>query len=294
MKTKQTYFLIQWKSMDNSPIDRRAIHRYQGQLLDSDKDYVVVESPLEVKLRHGLTNHRITSPYITLMRTPGEDFELVTGLLFSEGIITKVQDIIQIRWTGENKLLVELSTAVPFSRDNQRRATFSNSSCGVCSKTNLEELEYVIPFPLGPGPMFEADDILTWPSLLQKSQKLFSDTGGSHAVGLIVENEIVAIAEDVGRHNAMDKLLGKALRDPTIDTIRAGTIVSSRASFELVQKALSAGIPMLVAVGAPTSLAIALAEAYDMTLIGFARSGHYNIYSGRQRIRVHVEGTEKI
>ncbi len=280
--------------MDNIPINRRIIHRYQGELLDSEEDHIIVESPLEVKIRHGQANHRITSPFITLMRTPGEDIELITGLLFSEGIISKRQDIIQIRWVGDNKLMVELSSALPLTLDYQNRATFSNSSCGACSKTSLEELENVIPFPLGPGPLFDADDILNWPSLLQKSQALFSKTGGAHAVGLIIENSIMAVAEDVGRHNAMDKLLGKILKDSTIDPYKAGVIVSSRASFELVQKALIAGIPMLVAVGAPTSLAIALAESYDMTLIGFARSGQYNIYSGRQRLRVHVQRVEKI
>lgn len=279
--------------MDNNSIDRRKIHRYQGEILHSGEDHIIVESPLEVKLRHGQPNHRITSPFITLMRTPGEDVELITGLLFSEGIITRRQDIIQYRWAGDNKLLVELSSTLPFNTDKHSRATFSNSSCGACSKTSLEELEHVIPFPLGPGPMFEADDILSWPSLLQQSQALFSETGGAHAVALIFGNKIIAAAEDVGRHNAMDKLLGKILINPNIDPYQAGVIVSSRASFELVQKALSAGIPILVAVGAPTSLAIALAESYDMTLIGFARSGHYNIYSGMQRLRVHVQRTEK-
>lgn len=292
MKTNLTFFLIHWKSMDNFPIDRRTIHRYQGKLLHNEEDQIIVESPLEVKLRHGLANHRITSPFITLMRTPGEDVELVTGLLFSEGIITKVQDIVQFRRAAVNKLVVELSSALPFTIDNHHRSTFSNSSCGACSKTSLEELEQLIPFPLGPGPVFEAHDVLTWPRQLQKSQPLFSQTGGAHAVGLIIENKIVAVAEDVGRHNAMDKLLGKILRDPAINPYKAGVIVSSRASFELVQKALSAGIPLLVAVGAPTSLAVALAESYDMTLIGFARPGQYNIYSGRQRLR--IQRTEKI
>ena len=280
--------------MDNSPLDRQTIHRFHGGLLHSGEDHIIAESPLEVRLRHGVANHRITSPFITLMRTPGEDVELVTGLLYSEGIITKGQDIIQFRWTGDNKLVVELSPALPFTIDHHNRATFSNSSCGACSKTSLEELENVVPFPLGPGPVFEASDILVWPGLLQKSQPLFSETGGAHAVGLIIANKIVAVAEDVGRHNAMDKLLGKIVSNPTIDPCKAGVIVSSRASFELVQKALSIGIPLLVAVGAPTSLAIALAESYDMTLIGFARSGQYNIYSGRQRLRVPIQRTEKI
>ena len=273
----------------NKSIEERKIVRFTQSNEMSVSDHLIIERPLEILIRYGKSNTRKSMPLITTMRTPGNDVDLATGFLFSEGIIQSNQEIIQHRWLDEDRMLFDLSPEIFVDQKKWARSFLSHSSCGTCTKSRLDQIEQVIPFPLGPGPIIAAEDPLRWPDLLNQAQEQFQMTGGSHAMGLILNNQLIATSEDVGRHNAMDKLIGQLIRNDFSDFLNAGLIISSRASYELVQKALVAGIPIMVAVGAPTSLAVDLADSYGMTLIGFARSDHYNIYAGKHRLKCTIQ-----
>ncbi|MEP6944528.1 MAG: formate dehydrogenase accessory sulfurtransferase FdhD [Acidobacteriota bacterium] len=257
-------------------------------------DVLAVEEPLEIRLglpKNGRIKHHAIS--IT-MRTPGDDHELAAGFLFTEGIIHRRDQISRIRNCGlpakgkslQNTVVVELAEGVEVDLKRLERNFYTTSSCGVCGKSSIEALHTGVK-PIGSEHNIRvpAATIHRLPEQLMSLQNTFEKTGGLHASMLLdLDGEIDLMAEDVGRHNALDKVIGRKFMNgesPMNDRI---LIVSGRASFELVQKALMAGIPILAAIGAPSSLAVELAAEFGMTLIGFVRNDRFNIYTGEFRI----------
>lgn len=276
------------------------VQRIQGnQTFPSEQDFLAVEEPLEIRVGlvvNGKSTHKSIS--IT-MRTPGDDFELAAGFLFTEGIIQSVEQIKQIKHCGvtskesvyKNTVRVDLQSEIEIDFKRLERHFYTSSSCGVCGKTSIEALQTgVCPLSEIDKPIFSVEMIHKLPEILRERQKVFDRTGGLHAAALFdATGEITDLREDVGRHNAVDKLVGSqflAGKMPISDKL---LLVSGRASFELVQKALMAGIPILAAVGAPSSLAVELAREYGMTLLGFVRDNRFNIYTGAERIGSEAE-----
>jgi FdhD protein len=258
----------------------------------SRADTVVVEEPLEIRVNG--------SPLAVTMRTPGSDVELAHGFLFTEGIIGERGDIASVRYCNSfdaerrntyNVLDVELAPGVLLPDTGIERNFYTTSSCGVCGKASLDAIRQRSRYqPADDTIRVKTDTITALPAALRTAQKVFDTTGGLHAAGLFTpEGQLLAVREDVGRHNAVDKLLGWAVEQGRIPLRGTVLLVSGRASFELVQKAVMAGIPVLAAVSAPSSLAIDLAHDSGLTLIGFLRGTTMNIYTHLTRI-VHTRG----
>lgn len=256
-------------------------------------DPVTVEEPLEIRLVFGPDHARENRSLAITMRTPGHDQDLVRGFLYSEGLIQQLDQIRALhtvdtrRETGRGHTMeVHLSSEVTIDWKMLERHFYLTSSCGVCGKASIDAVMQHLDQELFPmEPKLSANVILGLPDLLRKQQSLFSITGGIHASGLFdKDGRLLLLREDVGRHNAMDKLVGSLLMTPSLRQTMAALVLSGRASFELVQKALLSGIPILIAVGAPSSLAIDLAEEGGLTLIGFTGSDRFNVYTGRQRV----------
>ena len=271
-----------------------AVQRAVGDSLKSGSDELAVEEPLEIRLAYQADGQRVQRSISITMRTPGQDAELAVGFLLGEGIIRGRGDIASVRPCGpavgplrlHNVVRVELRTDVGVDMKRLERHFYTTSSCGVCGKTSLEALQVSPGFELSvEGPAVSAETIHRLPHQLRQSQAIFDHTGGLHGAALFTAcGELVGLHEDVGRHNAVDKLIGAEVlagRVPLLDKI---ILVSGRASFELVQKAVMAGIPVMVAVGAPSSLAVELACRFKMTLVGFARDNRFNVYSGEWRL----------
>jgi FdhD protein len=230
------------------------------------------------------------------MRTPGADFELAAGLLHGEGIVRSVDDIAAIRYCVDplldeeqryNVVTVDLEPGVADTAtlDQLTRGLVTSSSCGVCGKGSLESLRIRGASVLPEGPTVAAHVVAGLPDLLRQQQRVFDRTGGLHAAGLFsTSGEVLAVREDVGRHNAVDKLVGWALLRGDLPLRETLLCVSGRVSFEIVQKAVSAGIPVVAAVSAPSSLAVSVASEFGLTLLGFVRSGRLTAYAGEQRI----------
>lgn len=225
------------------------------------------------------------------MRTPGDDFDLVAGFLHGESVVSKVEQLTELTYCrgGEaqeyNIVEARLAPGVIPDLERLRRNFYTSSSCGVCGKASLEAVEAQGCQRLPEGPQVDARLLPELPDRLREGQAVFERTGGLHAAGLFrPDGELLAVREDVGRHNAVDKTLGSAFLDRSLPGHDCVLVVSGRASFELVQKAVAAGVPMLVAVGAPSSLAVELAMQFGQTLIGFARDGGYNLYCGQERV----------
>ena len=255
--------------------------RLGGKKSGEQSDSITVEEPLEIRLGYtdpikGKTHKSLS---IT-MRTPGDDINLVCGFLYSESIIRHVEDIASIDDDTDNVIRVELKDDISFDQLRLERHFYTTSSCGVCGKASLDALstsgfDVLLDnsFSISRQNLFQLSD------RLRQKQSLFELTGGCHGVVTFNSNgDIVTVAEDVGRHNAMDKLVGSMLRARLLPMQDMGIIVSGRASFELMQKALAAGCPMLVAVGAPSSLAIELAQEFNIALVGFLKQSTCNIY----------------
>jgi FdhD protein len=262
------------------------IGRVAGSQASRGDDVLAVEEPLEIRL--GQRSLSIT------MRTPGHDFELAAGFLFAEGIIRRSEHILSMGRPGTgspNIVVVELINGDQQAPVQAQRNFLMTSACGVCGKASLRDLE------VNACPVLSQDDIQLGPEIvhrlpdgLRQAQRVFECTGGLHAAGLFnLGGELQSVREDVGRHNALDKLIGAALMEHRVPLSKSVLLVSGRASFELVQKALMAGIPVMAAVGAPSSLAVATAERSGMTLIGFLRSSRFNVYTGSRRILGLVE-----
>lgn len=251
------------------------------------EDVLVVEEPLEIRISHGAGMQRRRIPVAVTMRTPGEDEDLATGFLFTEGIIQDARQVLTIKWMEENTILVELHPGVPVDEARLTRHLFTSSSCGVCGKASLDAVQTVVcHFPVSGQPLVEPGILCSLPAVLRQAQAAFDLTGGLHAAGLFdAGGKLLVLREDVGRHNAVDKVIGAALRDarplPFRDYL---LLVSGRAGFELVQKSAMAGLPLLAAVGAPTSLSAELAHSSGMTLIGFLRDERFNVYTHAERI----------
>ena len=265
---------------------RTPIRRYQDGKFTSRPDTVAGEEPLEIRIGG--------APISTTMRTPGHDIELVHGLLHAEGIIAGRNDVLAARYCsgvdaeGQNTynvLEVTLSDSALASNPMQPRAFVTSSACGVCGTASIEALQRTARYPLPDGPVFDPATISALPDELRTMQQAFRTTGGLHAAALASpDGTVQLVREDVGRHNAMDKVIGASVLADELPIAGHALLTSSRASFELVQKAVLAGVGMLVAVSAPSSLAVQLATHTGLTLIGFTSASGFNIYSGGRRI----------
>ena len=257
-------------------------------------DILAREEPLELKLAYGPRGQRQSRSLAVTMRTPGQDEELAAGFLFTEGVIGKAEDIKEMRHVGdalapearENILLVELDEELPVDFEKLNRHFFTSSSCGVCGKASIDMVRSVsCYFPRRNHPLIHASIVQAMPEKLAQQQALFECTGGIHAAAIFSpEGELWMAREDVGRHNALDKLIGAALLQGQIPLRGQAILLSGRLSFELVQKSVMAGVPILAAVGAPSSLAVELGEEYGMTLVGFLRGQAFNVYCGVERV----------
>ena len=268
--------------------------KYKSNNAKNIDDLISIEEPLEITIKFKnkeIWNENIIS--IT-MRTPGNDKDLVRGFLFNERIIEKIEYIDKIESVGENvgqyslknKIVATINNSENVDIDKIKRNFLTNSSCGVCGKTSLDSLEVIKKDKILKSlPKVSHEIIMKSPTTLRENQSEFSKTGGIHASGLFSDNgNVVAIKEDVGRHNALDKLIGYALEKKLLNPSNQFLTCSGRLNFELVQKALMSNIGVLIGVGAPTSLAIDLANKFDMTLIGFVKQDSFNIYSNKERI----------
>jgi FdhD protein len=260
----------------------------------TQSDSVAVEEPLEIRLGYSTPDGRATRSISITMRTPGDDNELAAGFLYGESIIQKANDIAAIEVCGppapdsgaHNVVRVELGPNVDVDLGRLQRHFYTTSSCGVCGKTSLEALRLVGAESLHENTTsFDRHTLTTIPGKLREQQETFEKTGGLHAAAAFsAEGDLLLSMEDVGRHNAVDKVVGSLLLQGRLPAGDLGLMVSGRASFELVQKTLVAGMPLLAAVSAPSSLAVQLANEFGMTLVGFLRGDTFNIYAGEQRI----------
>jgi FdhD protein len=251
-------------------------------------DTIAAEEPLSIHIEYWLKESRQTESLAMTMRTPGQDHELSAGLLLSEGIVHCPEEVIEIRTLGtspSNEVVVALAPTVDVETWRLSRNTFVNASCGVCGKRSREAIAQEVPFHPADRLHIAPAAIHRLPDELRAWQSGFAQTGGLHAAALAnTEGQIEQVFEDIGRHNALDKLLGWSLLQGRVPLSQKILFLSSRSSFELVQKAAMAGAPVLATVGGPSSLAIEAARDYGMTLLGFVRDGRLNVYSGDWRI----------
>ena len=270
------------------------VSKLKNSKLEDVKDYVSVEEPLEMRLRYKKNNKWEVENISITMRTPGNDEDLIKGFLFSEQIIKSSNDIASIEHKGEvsgdydlqNIIEATLSKINNIDIGKLKRNFVTNSSCGVCGKTSLDAIDIIKENKLDLSfPLIDEKVILQSPKLLMNEQSEFSKTGGIHASALIdSKGNVVSIREDVGRHNALDKLIGHSISENILNPKKQFIACSGRLNFELVQKGLMANIGVMAGVGAPTSLAIDLAKRFDMSLLGFVKETSFNIYSNKNRI----------
>lgn len=256
----------------------------------SRSDQVATEEPLEIRLNSSQKTVAVT------MRTPGNDFELAAGFLYGEGVVHSRDDIERISYCvnsqvdGEqryNIINVELRQGLSLDLPSLERHFFTTSACGVCGKASLEALRDRGYSVMPQGLEVPVEAIYSLPEQLQAAQAIFSKTGGLHAAALFnLQGQLLSVREDVGRHNAVDKLVGWAVLSEQFPLNHRILMVSGRSSFEIVQKCLAAGVPIVCSVSAPSSLAVALAQEFGMTLVGFLRGERFNVYSGRERLRL--------
>ncbi len=246
-------------------------------LREARADLLAVEEPLEIRVNG--------DPLTVTMRTPGDDIDLAAGFLAAEGVVTQAGDIAGIRMCDENVADVTLTGAAP-GLDGVRRSFLTTSACGVCGKDSIASVRVRLGYDVAADPVRVDPGVLAGlPGALRRAQRVFARTGGLHAAGLFrADGSLLALREDVGRHNAVDKIVGWALRGGRLPLAGCVLLVSGRASFELVQKAAVAGIPVLAAVSAPSSLAAELAGETGLTLVGFLRGPGMNVYAGSHRL----------
>ena len=273
----------------NEPLVRRFdVKRISGHGSERIIDVIAAEEPLSIHISYSLKDALRTESLALTMRTPGNDHELAAGVLLSEGIVRTREDIAEVRNLGPdpcNEVMVALAPAVDVETWRLSRNTFVSASCGVCGKRSRDALAQQIPQRSADRFQMAAAVIDQLPDKLREWQSGFAQTGGLHAAALVNSaGEIEQVFEDIGRHNALDKLLGWALLNGRIPLSNSVLFLSSRSSFELVQKAALAGAPVLATVGGPSSLAIEAAREFGITLLGFVRGGRVNVYSGDWRI----------
>ena len=268
------------------------VGRLRGGIYATRSDSVAVEEPLEVRLEVPGEGGPREHPVSVTMRTPGDDFELAAGFLFTEGVVTDPRALGDVRYCREvapqeyNVVTASLRDPSAFDPSSLARNFYVTSSCGVCGKASLEAVEVMGCRAVADGTLTVADaDVRALPERLRGAQRVFDRTGGIHAAGLFdAAGRITEVREDVGRHNAVDKVIGTLVLSGGLPGAALGLVVSGRSSFEILQKAAMAGFPVVVAVGAPSSLAVAFARRFNMTLVGFAKADGYNVYSGGERL----------
>jgi len=268
--------------------------KYRSNNTNEIDDSISIEEPLEITIKFKKKETWAENTISITMRTPGNDEDLVRGFLFNERIIEKIEYIDKIESVGENvgqynlknKIIATINNSENIDIDKIKRNFLTNSSCGVCGKTSLDSLEIIKKDKIVKSlPKIDHEIIMKSPTTLRENQSEFSKTGGIHASGLFSDKgNVIAIKEDVGRHNALDKLIGFVLKKKLLNPSNQFLTCSGRLNFELVQKALMSNIGVLIGVGAPTSLAIDLANKFDMTLVGFVKQDSFNIYSNKERI----------
>jgi len=270
------------------------VYKFRSNQSQEVDDSVSIEEPLEISIRYKNKDNWVSQILSITMRTPGHDEDLVRGFLYNEQIVQNINHIQSIESFGDkvgqynlqNKILVTLNNSENINITKIKRDFLTNSSCGVCGKSSLDALE-IIKKDKTPSinPKLNKEIILQSPNLLRDYQTEFSKTGGIHASGLFSSNgNLVAIREDVGRHNALDKLIGHILHNKLLKPNHQFITCSGRLNFELVQKVLMINVGVMIGVGAPTSLAIDLANKFDMTLIGFVKKDSFNIYTNKQKV----------
>lgn len=276
------------RSTDTLPVRQFSVKRIQGGESERILDTVAAEEPLEIRVSYWFKDARVSTNLAVTMRTPGDDSELAAGFLLSEGIIRDREQLLDLRPLGgnpSNEIVAELSKDVDLETWRTARQTFVSSSCGICGKRSREAVAQEIPPPEGGDFRVNASIIERLPDLLREQQRGFAQTGGLHAAALVnAAGKVEQVFEDIGRHNALDKVIGWSLLNGRLQLRDSLLFLSSRGSFELIQKAVMAGAPMLATVGGPSSLAIEAARDYGITLLGFVRDRRFNVYSGEWRI----------
>ena len=267
------------------------ILRYNDGTSVQAQDVVAVEEPLEIRLRYTHQRQTITKSISVTMRTPGQDQELAVGFLFTEGIISGISDVTSVELAGGktgNVLIVTISSDISDRVNKLDRHFYTSSSCGVCGKASIEAIETVCHLhDTKDSISIDASVLYQLPNVLRAQQEVFDRTGGLHGCALFsVNGELIESMEDVGRHNALDKLIGHFLNKGKVPMSDNILLLSGRASFELVQKSVMAGIKVIASVGAPSSLAVQTADAFGITLIGFLRDGKANIYTHDHRVQM--------
>ena len=270
--------------------------KYSSNNFNDVEDLVSIEEPLEISLKYKEKDNWVEQTLSITMRTPGNDEDLVRGFLFNEQIVKSLNDIDSIESYGDkvgqykiqNKILATLNNSENVNISKIKRDFLTNSSCGVCGKSSLDALEIIKTTKTNASePKISKDVIIQSPDILREGQSEFSKTGGIHASGLFnSDGKLIALREDVGRHNALDKLIGSALEKKQFDPKDQFITCSGRLNFELVQKVLMTDIGIMIGVGAPTSLAIDLANKFDITLIGFVKRDSFNIYTNNKKVIV--------
>ena len=268
--------------------------KYESKVLNEFDDQISIEEPLEIILKYKDKKTWVEKTISITMRTPGHDEDLVRGFLFNERVVEQINHIDNIELVGDtvgqyklkNKAVATINNSENIDIDKIKRNFLTNSSCGVCGKTSLDSLEIIKKDKILKSiPKINHEIIMKSPLMLKQNQSEFEKTGGIHASGLFDERgNLIAVREDVGRHNALDKLIGSVLKENLLDNSSQFLTCSGRLNFDLVQKALMANIGVLVGVGAPTSLAVDLAKKFNMTLVGFVKDKSFNIYSNDERI----------
>jgi FdhD protein len=268
--------------------------KFKSKVLNEFDDQISIEEPLEIILKYKDKKTWVEKTISITMRTPGHDEDLVRGFLFNERVVEQINHIDNIELVGDpvgqyklkNKAVATINNSENIDIDKIKRNFLTNSSCGVCGKTSLDSLEIIKKDKiLRSVPKINHEIIMKSPLMLRQNQSEFAKTGGIHASGLFdKKGNVIALREDVGRHNALDKLIGLVLKENLLDNNSQFLTCSGRLNFDLVQKALMANIGVLVGVGAPTSLAVDLAKKFNMTLVGFVKDKSFNIYSNNERI----------
>jgi FdhD protein len=270
--------------------------KYNSGKFENIEDLISIEEPLEISIKFKEKDDWIKRILSITMRTPGDDKDLVRGFLFNEQLIKNIKDIDTIESFGDevgqyniqNKILATLNNSENINISKIKRDFITNSSCGVCGKSSLDALEIIKQNKTNPDqPRISKEVIIKSPTILRENQSEFSKTGGIHASGLFnINGDLISVKEDVGRHNALDKLIGYTLFNGQINPLTQFITCSGRLNFELVQKVLMTDIGIMIGVGAPTSLAIDLANKFDITLIGFVKRDSFNIYTNNKKVIV--------
>jgi FdhD protein len=274
--------------MEQMPVREERVHRVHGATTSEADDVVAVEEPLEIRLAYedsGGPGARVERKLSITMRTPGDDADLAVGFVCTEGLVASRDEVASVRPIDTDVVVVELRGAPRIDLRRLDRSFVTTSACGVCGKASLDAIRVPTSTPIAPGPVLPSAVVHALPAALRTAQSVFERTGGIHAAALFDPTGARrALREDVGRHNAVDKLIGAMFLEGALPLAGYALMVSGRASFELVQKARVAGIPILAAVGAPSSLAIDLARSEGMTVLGFVRDDRFNVYCGAERV----------